>query len=336
MILSYRHATALAVALLVNVDVGCGTALAAGQRSFVSTSGVDNPACSIAAPCRAFAAALTATSAGGEIIALDSGGYGPVTIAQSVSIIAAPGVYAGISVQSGHGVTIATAAADTVLLRGLTINNQGSTGRGIFISGAGIVRIENVQVSGFTGASALNATPSDVLQLHIRDSVFRKSNYGIALNYNNPAATMQISGTLVGVEISNNNGDGLGIGNNTVMTLSRSIVIKNNGVGVGFVPAMGQTNHLNVDNCEISENTQGLYPGDTPGSTVLQVSRSRIIGNGTGFAIGSNSITRISDNVIENNGYGITLGTGTIETSGNNVVRGNANAEVLPPATPLK
>ncbi len=214
MILSYRHATALAVALLVNVDVGCGTALAAGQRSFVSTAGVDNPACSIAAPCRAFAAALTATGAGGEIIALDSGGYGPVTIAQSVSIIAAPGVYAGISVTSGHGITIATAVTDSVVLRGLTINNQGSNGRGIYITGAGFVRIDNVHVSGFTLSSGLNATPSDTLQIDIRESVFRANNYGIALNHRNAAATVQISGTIAGVEISNNNVDGLAAGNN--------------------------------------------------------------------------------------------------------------------------
>src|SRR5262245_54090079 len=187
---------ALAGAAIAALLAVADPAIAAGQRSFVSTSGVDNAACSLATPCRSFGAAITATSLGGEVIALDSGGYGPVTISQSVSIVAPAGVYAGITVTSGHGVTIATAAADTVVLRGLTINNQGSTGRGIYISGAGIVHIENVQVSGFTSASGLNATPSGVLELHVRNSKFRQNNYGVALNHNTPSAVSQLSGTL--------------------------------------------------------------------------------------------------------------------------------------------
>src|SRR5262249_18801333 len=76
----------------------------ASQRTFVSAIGVNNPVCSIGAPCRDFASAITATSPGGEVIVLDSGGYGSVAIAQSVSIIASPGVYAGISVFAGAGI----------------------------------------------------------------------------------------------------------------------------------------------------------------------------------------------------------------------------------------
>lgn len=328
----------VAFAAAAFVALSAGSAIAAGQRSFVSTSGVDNPACSLLAPCRTFGGAIAVTNAKGEIIVLDSGGYGQVAITQSVSIIAPSGVYAGISVTSGHGITIATGAGDIVVLRGLTINNQGSTGRGIYISGAGVVRLESVRVSGFTGASALNAAPSAILELHVRDSVFRNSAFGIVLN-DPTAATMQISGTLEGVEISNITEDGLLIGNNTFMTLSRSRITKSDGVGVHFNPGAGQVNHLNVDDCEVSENTQGLYPGDRPGNTVLQVSRSRIIGNGTGIAAGAQSITRLSDNVIENNGYGIVIpvaGGGTVLSAGNNVLHGNTHAEPVLTTFPLR
>jgi hypothetical protein len=62
---------------------------ATSQRTFVASIGTDNPACSITAPCRSFAAAITATSSNGEIIVLDSAGYGKVTITKSVSIIGA-------------------------------------------------------------------------------------------------------------------------------------------------------------------------------------------------------------------------------------------------------
>jgi len=90
------------------------SAAATAQRTFVAASGTNNPACSLVAPCRDFAAAITATSAGGEIIVLESGGYGPVTIGKTVSIIASPGIYAGISVFSGSGITINAPSAIVV------------------------------------------------------------------------------------------------------------------------------------------------------------------------------------------------------------------------------
>src|SRR4029450_1625619 len=118
----------VAVGQLIFILV-CGglSTVAAGttQRTFVAHDGVDNPACSLAAPCRGFTAALAATSANGDVIVLDSAGYGTVTIAKAVSIIAPAGIYAGISVSSGNGVTVNAGASDKVVLRGLTINGQG-------------------------------------------------------------------------------------------------------------------------------------------------------------------------------------------------------------------
>ena len=108
----------------------------AAQRTFVSTAGSDaNTAssCASTTPCRGFGAALTVTDAGGEIIALSSGGYGPVTITKSVSLISPEGVYAGISVFSGAGITIATAGVN-VILRGLSVNSMGSSTRGVHMT----------------------------------------------------------------------------------------------------------------------------------------------------------------------------------------------------------
>lgn len=73
------------------------------QRSFVASYGNDANPCSVTLPCRSFNAALAQTVAGGEVIALDSAGYGTMTITQSASVIAPAGVYAGISVFSGDG-----------------------------------------------------------------------------------------------------------------------------------------------------------------------------------------------------------------------------------------
>src|SRR4029434_2747198 len=96
------------------------------QRAFVASSGVDNPSCSISAPCRGFTAAIGATSPNGEKLMLASAGYGTVAIGKSISIIAPPGVYAGVSVFSGtDGVTVNAGPTDKVVLRGLTVNGQG-------------------------------------------------------------------------------------------------------------------------------------------------------------------------------------------------------------------
>ena len=85
--------------LFASAIMNAGAATTA-QRTFVSTGGNDANSCSLAAPCRGFAAAVTAVAHGGEVIVLDSGGYGPVVINKPVEITAPPGVYAGVSVLS--------------------------------------------------------------------------------------------------------------------------------------------------------------------------------------------------------------------------------------------
>ena len=68
----------------------CGLSAAPAQAgpnwTFVSGKGTDSGACTITAPCRSFAFALTQTAAGGEIDVLDPAGYGTVTIAKPISI----------------------------------------------------------------------------------------------------------------------------------------------------------------------------------------------------------------------------------------------------------
>src|SRR5438093_6424824 len=71
------------------------TSLAYGQtqRTFVSAhTGSDANPCGPTTPCRSFGAAMALTLSGGEIIVLDSGGYGTVTIDKSVSIVSPAGV----------------------------------------------------------------------------------------------------------------------------------------------------------------------------------------------------------------------------------------------------
>ena len=62
----------------------------APQRTFVSaqTGNDANTAnnCSLTQPCRNFNAAIGVVNAGGEVVALDSGGYGATTISKAVTL----------------------------------------------------------------------------------------------------------------------------------------------------------------------------------------------------------------------------------------------------------
>jgi hypothetical protein len=161
-------------------------AAATAQRTFVASTGADSNTtfnCSLVNPCRGFAAAIGVTAAGGEVVVLDSAGYGPVTINKSVSIIAPPGVYAGVTVSSGDGITISAPGA-TVALRGLSIHGLGGT-NGVNYSGSSgaVVLLENCDIQGMSGAAVLvtNNTVFSSLKIIVKHSIIRDNSSGLKL-----------------------------------------------------------------------------------------------------------------------------------------------------------
>lgn len=134
---------------------------------------------------------MTATSAVGEVIVLDSGGYGSMTITKSVSVIAPPGVYAGISVFSGHGITVTTATTDTVKLEGLAINNQGASGDGIRFGGAGTLVVDRLEITGFDAGAAIRFEPAATSSL-----------VGSGLRMRNSSAGLWVDGAAMAVGIN--------------------------------------------------------------------------------------------------------------------------------------
>src|SRR5258708_40228276 len=61
-------------------------AQAQATRTWVSGVGDDANPCSRTAPCKTFAGAISKTATGGEIDALDPGGFGQETITKSITI----------------------------------------------------------------------------------------------------------------------------------------------------------------------------------------------------------------------------------------------------------
>ncbi|MGO9337253.1 MAG: hypothetical protein ACLPY1_07070 [Terracidiphilus sp.] len=144
------------------------TASASVNRTFVSTTGNDanvSVNCSASASCRTFAAALSVTNAGGEIVVVDSGGYGPATISQPVTITAT-GIDASVT-QTGVGddaLTINTTG--NVTLNGLSLYGGGTGLAGILVSQVGFLRLYNVGVYGFEGLGIDFAATSGSLAIY--------------------------------------------------------------------------------------------------------------------------------------------------------------------------
>ena len=124
------------------------------QRAFVSAFGDDaNTAtnCGLTGPCRTFASAQLVLLPGGEIIALNAAGYGPLTVIKSLSVVANPGFYAWIVAASGDAITIATPGV-SVLLRGLTINGTGGVNGVNLTASNAQLTMDSCVITNFTGS----------------------------------------------------------------------------------------------------------------------------------------------------------------------------------------
>jgi hypothetical protein len=261
--------------------------LASAQRAFVSAQvGNDANPCTVTSPCRTFGKALSSVAAGGEVIALDSGGYGPVTITQAVSINIPIGIYAGITVASGNGVTISAGASDTVVLKGLTINGAGGD-YGVYAGSVGTLRVEGGSIQGFPSASLAFLTAGSYAA---SDVILR--NNGVAVSIGAGARDV----TVVRSRIENSE-TALNAAGLIAVSMRQCIVA---GGLWGVIAAYAS---VEIDECLVS----GL------GSVAVTA------------ALGSTvrlSDSTITDSFKALN----TTNTGVIETYGNNRLRGNANA----------
>jgi len=308
---------ALALGLAPSAD-------AAGTRTHVSNSGSDaNTAfsCDYAHPCRTFAAALGQTTAGGEILAIDSSGYGKLVIDRSVSIVAAPGVFAGIGVGAGGngtGVEIATAGVD-VVLRGLTITGQGGS-FGVRMTAGNSLSIENGQIAGFTDSGVSVATSARV---SIVDSLMRWN--GTAAAFSAGAAALVSDSRFL------NNANGVAVLASTALTTSRVTVERCVASGNGEFGYYAQaTNaisiaHLTITDSVASDNNNGIFAFAPVGAAQVHVSNSQVSGNQYGLAANQAGARLIATgNTVTRNALGLYQANGsTFRSDGTNSVQNN-------------
>src|SRR6202023_3463867 len=94
---------------------------AQATRTWVSGVGDDANPCSRTAPCKTFAGAISKTAHGGEIDALDPGGFGAVTITKALTIDGGGGQVASVLVNGTPGIVVQAGGTDVVTLRNLSI-----------------------------------------------------------------------------------------------------------------------------------------------------------------------------------------------------------------------
>lgn len=268
--------------LVVAVAVGFlwTATTSAAQRTFVSAgSGSDANLCTRQLPCRNFAAAIAQTDPGGEVVALDSGGYGVVTINQSVALIAPEGVHAAITAFStNNAIIIFGGATDVVIVRGLYMSGLGDGGSGIELVTGQTLHVENCVASGFISGSGVYAHAAGA-DVYVKDTISRGNQFGFQFE----SSGIRIRASLATVRAEENTIQGFGAGDNSLVTVTGGVAA---GSSIGF-RSLASTAVINLESCTTTMNGSGVQA--TAGT--VRVRNSMITGNVTGVSNGVGAST---------------------------------------------
>jgi copper-binding protein NosD len=267
-------------------------------RIFVSSIGNDANDGSRGSPKRNFQAAHDAVTVGGEIVALDTAGYGALSITKDVAVTAPAGV-TGFVTTSGtaNGITI---NAGTVSLRGLTINSVNKSGNptGILLLGASRLSVSDCAVSGYS--SGLVCQVNSPATVTVSKSTFHSQSFsGLVIG---SFANSNVNLIVEDCELAFN-GTGLSVvasltsGVAHRIEFHKSVVAGNTTAGVSI---SGANNTATLQSCTISANNEGVRAAS---SAAIKVDDCSLTGNTTGLvtATGGSLFSRAS-NTVEGNG----------------------------------
>jgi hypothetical protein len=284
-------AASAALVLSLAVTSSAHAQTGSSGRTFLSGTGTNSGICTVTAPCRSLDYAITQTAPKGEIVLLDTAGYGPVTITAAVSIIS-EGHPSFISVPpGGNGIFINAGANDSVLLRGLTIDGLGTGANGILFFSGGALTIDKCNVLNLAGNG-------------------QGAGYGISM----AGSTSKI--TISDTSSSNNAYAGIFLfGTSSARVEMDHVVTNNNQYGISL--SGGATALFNVTNSIASNNTQNGFGFDGPGPVppaATSLDSLIAIGNGNiGVFLGHGTMY-LGRSVISSNGAGVFIASGGVAT----------------------
>jgi len=271
--------SALVIGIFSTVVLGTPAAAQATRTWVSSTPGVGDDAnpCSRSAPCKTFAGAISKTAVGGEIDALDPGGFGAVTITKSLTIDGGAGQVASVLAGSGSPGIVISASGAVVTLRNLSINGNGVGNYGIQIANAARVIVENCNIQGF-GTYGIYFNPSVAgSKLYVGHSLIHdQAAYGIAAVP--PSSGIASPVTLEEVELVHN-GVGIFVGDNASVAAARSSLSANSTGAV--ISTAATTAYLHLDASSVSNNSgAGLFLALSGGHPYATLSNTQVVGNG--------------------------------------------------------
>src|ERR1051325_5389167 len=249
-------------------------AQAQATRTWVSGVGDDVNPCSRTAPCKTFAGAISKTAAGGEIDALDPGGYGAVTITKSITLDGTDGAGFGSILSSGvNGVNVNDSATPTpgtiiVTLRNLSINGAGTTLglNGINFTSGLRVTVEGCQIFNFRNASSqgginisLTATGK---KMYVKDCTIYDNARGIRATTTSGIVLIVVENTA----LQGNTQEGARLENGAFLEI-RNSNISYNATGVNLTG--GGNSGASLLHCEVIANTGTGLAAATSGFTPI-------------------------------------------------------------------
>jgi hypothetical protein len=268
----------ISVTLLV-IALLSSAAQAQATRTWVSGVGDDANPCSRTAPCKTFAGAISKTAPGGEIDALDPGGFGTVTITKGITIDGGGGQVASILASGTNGITVNAGLTDVVTLRNLRINGIEGTGSGglngiRYLSGAAL-HVQDCNIFGFTQDGINVSTSAANAALFVNNTFLTKNGNGIQIAPSagnvrsmlvhvwaqdnsgfgfllNPGASVG-AGTAINESSAVVNGTGIGV-NGGKLFLGNSVIVKNN-VGVAITGGTALSYKTNMIDGNITDGT---------------------------------------------------------------------------------
>jgi hypothetical protein len=296
-----RHIIALAGPAIAAALLLPATSAKAAE-TWVSGRGADTGTCTNAAPCKTFAYALTRTPTGGVINVLSPGNFGPVVINKAVSIVA-DGVEAVINAAiDGSGISVAVTAAQTVSLRGLTIDMTGLDNDGIAFKSGGALHVKNCVIRNGRAGVAVR-TPSGNPEIYISDTVFFHMDNGLMVS---PTGSAKVV-----IERARAERGTTGFWLNGAASSGAIIATIRDSVA--------------------ADNSQGIMVDESgAGTTTVMLDHTVATNNVKGIVIGGAGATaRFANLTVAGNDIGVDIPTGGIvESYGTNKMNGNLVTDV--------
>jgi hypothetical protein len=285
---------------LALVSLPLALASTAHAQTWVSNTGNDINACTMAAPCKTFGIAALNTPEYGIIHVLNAGDYGPVIINYPLEIDGGGLASITVSGSNSNPAILVNTGGGVVQIRNLAIHGLSGAKQGIHSQGYGGVDIDNVQVTGFAG-DCIGTVSSGPLDLVIKDSTIENcSQNGINIL---GATSYPTSAKIINTHVRFANG-GINASNQVAVSVFHSTFSSPGPptVSTGTLGVTIDAGNILLDDCEVSGYGLGVsaYAGNA------QVSRSSFVDNWVAVATASGGtvVSKQNNSFIGNNSIG--------------------------------